>query len=244
MRIPRIYCAQRLQEGSNVVIDKAASHYLAKVLRLQPGRGLTLFNGDGYQYSAVITCVNKKSVETSVDTKHHITTESPLQTELAIGISRGERMDWVLQKATELGVSSLVPLITERTEVKLNPERTAKKMRHWQQITISACEQCGRNVLPQLQPPKTLASYIEMASADVKFVLAANKQADATNREVPASVALLIGPEGGLCEQEIELANAGGFQGLSLGARVLRTETAPLAALTIVQYRWGDMGDA
>jgi len=166
--------------------------------------------------------------------------ESPLRIEMGIAVSRGERMDWVVQKATELGVTAISPLFTERTEVKLKAERAAKKLRHWQQIAISACEQSGRNQLPTIADFKALPNWLSAVEADRKFVLH-HRSDDHPGGEAPTSVALLIGPEGGLSEAEIEAAMDAGFEAMRLGPRVLRTETAPLAALSVLQSRWGDL---
>src|SRR4051812_36224234 len=154
MRIPRVFTAQTLASNSSLILAEAQSHYLSKVLRMQAGRELILFNGEGGEYSAEISVVNKKTVEINIGEFFPENRQSHLQLELAIGVSRGERMDWVLQKATELGVTKITPLLTERTEVKLYGERADKKIEHWQQIIISACEQSQRNILPELSEPK------------------------------------------------------------------------------------------
>ena len=150
-------------------------------------------------------------------------------------------MDWVIQKATELGVTRITPLLSKRVEVKLNAERTAKRLRHWHQVAISACEQCGRNRLPALGSITSLADWVAVTQAERRFVLHPQADASKDSGQTPASVALLIGPEGGLTKTEISLAEDAGFEPLQLGPRVLRTETAPLAALAIMQARWGDM---
>jgi 16S rRNA (uracil1498-N3)-methyltransferase len=151
-------------------------------------------------------------------------------------------MDWVVQKATELGVSALTPLFTERTEVKLAGERAEKKLHHWRQIAISACEQCGRNRMPEISGLMDLGSWLDGTEAERKFVRHHRAVASAAGDADPASIALLVGPEGGLSQAEIETAERAGYQSLALGPRVLRTETAPLAAIAILQARWGDMG--
>jgi 16S rRNA (uracil1498-N3)-methyltransferase len=241
MRIPRIYTAQQLNANSLIELAEAPSHHLSKVLRMQVGRELILFNGEGGEYSAEIVDIKKRAV--SVNTKEFsaINNQSPLKLELAIGVSRGERMDWVLQKSTELGVTKITPLITERTEVKLGGERADKKINHWQQTIISACEQCQRNVLPELCEPVLLENWLAACDADMKFVLHHRDDKGLPENENPHSVALLIGPEGGLSDNEISQAIANNFSPLTLGPRVLRTETAPVAAISIVQYLWGDL---
>jgi 16S rRNA (uracil1498-N3)-methyltransferase len=235
MRIPRIFTHQALITHSNLVLAEAQSHYLSKVLRMQAGRELIVFNGEGGEYSAEISAVHKKHVEIIVKEFSPENRQSHLELELAIGVSRGERMDWVLQKATELGVTKITPLMTERTEVKLGGERADRKMEHWQQILISACEQCQRNILPALSEPKSFSEWLSECDADFKFVLHHRDNQGLPQNQSAQSVALLIGPEGGLDDNEIAQAIAQQFSPLTLGPRVLRTETAPVAAISLVQ---------
>ena len=242
MRVPRLYLNAQLNAGLSVSLDEPQSHYLNKVLRMEAGRELQVFNGDGKEYRATITKVDKRAVEIAVLSGAEINRESPLHTHLAIGISRGERMDWVLQKATELGVTKITPLFTERTEVRLQGERLEKKIQHWQQITLSACEQCQRNVPPQLLPAQDISSFLPQDNSALKLVL--HHRSEQTLRQLPppSSVTLLVGPEGGLSEREIESAvRQFDYTPLTLGPRVLRTETAPVAALVAVQMLWGDL---
>lgn len=241
MRIPRIYTPHSLTAGQSLVLEDAAAHYLGKVLRMQPGRELVLFNGQGGEFQAQIADMGKKQVTIAIGEFSAADRESPLQLELAIGVSRGERMDWVLQKATELGVTRITPLLTERTEVKLAGERQDKKVLHWQHILISACEQCQRNTLPLLSEPRDLDDWLAQVDAQHKFVLHHRDSNGLPDDTTVASVALLIGPEGGLSDHEIERARVKDFAPLTLGPRVLRTETAPIAAISLVQYRWGDL---
>jgi 16S rRNA (uracil1498-N3)-methyltransferase len=241
MRIPRVFTPQALAEHRLFELAEPQSHYLSKVLRMQAGRELILFNGEGGEYAAVITEVHKKHITVTTQDFNPENRQSPLQLELAIGVSRGERMDWVLQKATELGVTKITPLMTERTEVKLKGERADKKVEHWQQIIISACEQCQRNILPQLAEPMNYGDWVEQCDAEFKFVLHHRDSKGLPQTDQAGSIALLIGPEGGLDENEIEQALARQFAPLTLGPRVLRTETAPIAAISLVQYLWGDL---
>jgi len=242
MRIPRLYLDAPLHAGATLTLDESQSHYLNKVLRMEAGRELQVFNGDGREFRASIIKVDKRAVEIEVISGETIDRESPLETHLAIGISRGERMDWVLQKATELGATRITPLFTERTEVRLQGERLEKKMQHWRQITLSACEQCQRNVPPQLLPAQDLSSFLQTAEAGLKLVLHHRSEQSLRQISTPTSVTLLVGPEGGLSEREIELAiQSSGYTPLTLGPRVLRTETAPVAALVAVQMLWGDL---
>ncbi len=240
MRIPRVYVRHTLASNSTIELDEAASHYLAKVLRMQAGRELVLFNGEGGEYAAQITQVTKKSVAVALGEFTPHNRESPLQLELAIGISRGERFEYVLQKATELGVTKITPLITERTEVKVVGDRQEKLHERWQQIIISACEQCQRNILPQLSEPQKIENWLNACHAELRFVLHHRDSQKLPAEKSPKSVALLIGPEGGLSDSEIEQAKCQHFAPLTLGPRVLRTETAPVTAISLVQYLWGD----
>lgn len=240
MRIPRIFSRQVISSNSTLSLAEPQSHYVSKVLRMQVGRELILFNGEGGEYTAEISAVSKKHVEVLVKDFFPENRESPLHLELAIGVSRGERMDWVLQKATELGVTKIIPLVTERTEVKLGAERGDKKMDHWQQIIISACEQCQRNLLPELTEPTKFSEWIARCESELKFVLHHRDSQKLPHDQKPKSVALLIGPEGGLDDDEIAQAISHKFSPLTLGPRVLRTETAPLAAISLAQHLWGD----
>ncbi|MEM1112607.1 MAG: 16S rRNA (uracil(1498)-N(3))-methyltransferase [Pseudomonadota bacterium] len=240
MRVPRVYTELDLVVDAQVELESGPSQHLARALRMGPGDSLTLFNGSGGEYAASITAVSKQTVTVRVDAFRSKEVESSLGIELGIAVSRGERMDWIIQKSTELGVASIAPLFTERTEVKLKGERASKKLSHWQQIAVSACEQCGRNRVPTVADFSPLGDWLSATSAERKFVLHHRSEPQAPG-DTPGSVALLIGPEGGLSPGEIEAALAAGFEALRLGPRVLRTETAPLAALSILQARWGDM---
>lgn len=242
MRIPRIYTTRELVSGITLLLEPEPSHHLTRVLRMEIGDALVLFDGRGGEYPAEITALKKKQVEVKTGELHEADCESPLQIHLGIAISRGERMDWIVQKSTELGVCAITPLFTEYTGVKLAGERADKKLRHWQQVAVSACEQCGRNRLPVVHPLLSLEDWLACTEADQKYVMhhraKANDQADAHK---PTSIALLVGPEGGMSDEEIASAEQVGFSSLRLGPRVLRTETAPLVAITIVQGRWGDI---
>jgi 16S rRNA (uracil1498-N3)-methyltransferase len=165
--------------------------------------------------------------------------ESPLRLHLGQGLSRGERMDWAIQKATELGAARITPIVSERCEVRLKDERADKRTAHWRQIAISACEQCGRSVLPQIDAPVSLAEWLQATEADLKLVLHPVAEPLASHAR-PGSLAFLIGPEGGLSDAEVEQARAAGFHAARLGPRVLRTETAPVVALSVAQQLWGD----
>lgn len=230
-----------LQAGGEISLPADAVHHLAVVLRVKVGQAVILFNNTGIEAQATIARVDKKKVDVLIDGVQSIERESSLHIHLAIGISRGERMDFVLQKSTELGVQAITPLFCERTEVKLAEERLQKKMEQWQKIIIGACEQSGRTRLPLLHAPSTLEQCLSADASARRFVL--HHRSDSTLAACdnkPASVLLLIGPEGGLSDKEIRQAQQADCAALTLGPRVLRTETAPLAAISVLQYRWGD----
>ncbi|MDO8860204.1 16S rRNA (uracil(1498)-N(3))-methyltransferase [Haliea sp. E1-2-M8] len=241
MRIPRIFTGQALAAGEELALESGPSQHLARVLRMGQGEELFLFDGSGVEYRARIVAADKRQVTVALLEAVPGLTESPLRIHLGIGISRGERMDWVVQKATELGVAGISPLYTERTEVRLRGEREERKRQHWRQVMVSACEQCGRSVTPAVHEPVALAQWLDHADGERRYVLHHRATAAPGAADFPASVSLLVGPEGGLSEAEIAAAEAAGFASLALGPRVLRTETAPLAALAILQARWGDM---
>ncbi len=242
MRIPRIFSDQLLELESESELDTSASHYVATVLRMDAGRELVIFNGQGGEYSGRLTKVSKKSVHFVLDKFIPENKQSPLISELAISVSRGERMDWLIQKATELGVTKITPIISERTEVKLSGERGEKKLNHWRQVIISACEQCQRNILPTLNPIISLSDYLGSTQHDLKLILHTNNNAlNFNNIEKPRDVTFLVGPEGGFSETEFAICQQKSFLAWQLGPRILRTETAPIAALSLLQHRWGDI---
>jgi 16S rRNA (uracil1498-N3)-methyltransferase len=245
MRIPRIFTDLLLSCDTTVAIEGSAARHLSSALRMKVGQEITLFNGQGGEYAAELTEVGKNRVSAKVVEHRDIHRESALKLHLAIGVSRGERMDLIVQKATELGVTEITPLFTERTEVKLSGERLDKKIRHWQQVAISACEQCQRNLVPVINSPATPDQWLHLSGQNsdaLKLVLHHRTEKRLSEHQAVSDVCLLVGPEGGLSDREIEAAIGNGFQPLALGPRVLRTETAPLAAISIIQSLWGDMG--
>ena len=225
----------------DISLPEAQAHYLTRVLRMEAGRPLIVFNGEGGSYNAEIISASKNNCVVRLADFTADNHQSPLNCSLAIGISKGERFEFVLQKACELGVTQIYPLFTQRTEVRLDATRQSKKTEHWQQVIISSCEQNGRNIIPTLYPPQTLSEFLPQAQADLKLVLHHRANQALNSYSAPQSVCLLIGPEGGLSEDEIQLAEQQGFNPLVLGPRILRTETAPLVALSLVQYQWGDL---
>jgi 16S rRNA (uracil1498-N3)-methyltransferase len=223
------------------VLDSGAARHVSKVLRLGPNAPIILFDGRGGSYEATLKEVGKREVTVEVLAHQPDECESPLTVTLAQGVSKGERMDFTIQKAVELGVSSIIPISTERSVVNLKGERLEKKMVHRQGVIISACEQCGRNTLPTLQPMQSLNSWLQQPPVDHGLLLDHRATHTLSSLQTGTSATLLIGPEGGLSQTERETAYAAGFQGVRLGPRVLRTETAALAALATLQALWGDL---
>ena len=243
MRIPRIYTDSPLYTGSPCELDDNAANHVGRVLRMQPGHQLRLFNGDGKDYTATITEAGKKNVTVTIESAEANATESPLTIVLGQTLSKGDRMDYAVQKAVEMGVTTIAPLTTERSDVKLKGDREEKRLRHWQQVAISAAEQCGRAKVPNILPVMTVAEWLQYSQTfDLRLVLHHRTEHSLNTLEKPASVALMIGPEGGLSADEIALAEQNGFLPVALGPRVLRTETAPVAAMALCQWLWGDIG--
>ena len=239
MRVPRIYLPQPLATNSEISLDARSAHYLATVLRMRPGMTLVAFDGSGMEFPGTLTDINKKSGLVSLGEGKNPGTESLLETHLGIGISRGERMDFVIQKSTELGVNFIQPLFTEHCEVKLDDKRADKRRAHWQQISISASEQSGRVIPPVIHAPLSLEQWLNQVDCQYKFLLDQEQHGKLEEITKPESIAFLIGPEGGISNKEKTLAKDKGFIGLNLGPRTLRTETAPLVALSLFQYLWG-----
>jgi len=243
MRLTRVYVDAALASDDRLVLSGSAAGHLTRVLRLRPGATLTLFNGQGGEYAASIERVQGSKVTVALGEHRALERESPFPLTLAQGVSRGERMDLVVQKATELGASRLVPVLTERSIVRLDEERSDRKSSHWRAIAIAACEQCGRNRLPEVTLPARLGEFLRGSPADDTRLLLSP---EATRRieDVPRPLrgaTVLIGPEGGLTEDEQQNALAKGFLAVRLGPRVLRTETAAIAALTLLQREFGDL---
>jgi len=241
MRLPRFYTRQTLATGQSVQLEAAASHHLLRVLRINPGESVLLFNGDGLEHRAILEGDENRLARLAITGTQQPQRESPLHISLGQGISRGERMDLVMQKAVELGVQQIVPLWTRRSQVQLSGKRLDKRLCHWRGIVQSACEQSGRVILPELQAATGLDDWLQTVPQDtLRLVL--DPESNTTLHQVAHSkhIQLLIGPEGGLEKQELEFAAAAGFQRISLGPRILRTETAALAALAALQMLWGD----
>jgi len=242
MRNPRIYLAQSFSVGETVQLSDDAFGHTIRVLRLNNGDAITLFNGTNVEFQAQLTDVSKKRAYAQIISEQIINNESPLNIHLGQGISRGERMDFTLQKSVELGVNTITPLFTERCGVKLSGERLAKKQEQWQKIVISACEQSGRCHVPEVKPAISLEQWYAEHTDALKINL--HPKAEHSIMTLPLEtnhVRLLIGPEGGLSDEEIAEAQSSGYTDVLLGPRVLRTETAALTAITALQCRFGDL---
>ncbi len=242
----RLFSPVRVRANATLSLGGEQARYVGRVLRLRPGDAVTVFDGNGGEYSATVGSVTKQQLDLSVGEHVARDTESSLRIRLVQGISRGERMDIVIQKATELGVHRISPVLTDYSVVKLSTDRAAKRHAHWQRIAQSACEQCARNIVPVIDAPQSLVDWFsENAGSDeTQLILRVG-----ANDSMPAidvrgrDLTILVGPEGGFSEAEHERAAAAGIYAVRLGPRVLRTETAALAALSIAQANWGDYRD-
>lgn len=241
----RVYVDETLQSGAQLILPVEQSHYIDRVLRLKAADELTLFNGKGGEFSAVVVTVSRHGVAVRIDNHIIRNVESPLVLHLVQGVSRGERMDTVMQKATELGVSRLTPVLTEFSVVRLDDAaKRDKRTAHWTRIALSACEQCGRTVPPVIDTPIHFDKWRQHLVQDGTRRIALHPTATtplASLQPVSSNVMLLIGPEGGFSDNELGEATAAGFEVCSLGPRILRTETAAIAAIAVLQARWGDL---
>jgi 16S rRNA (uracil1498-N3)-methyltransferase len=243
MRLIRVYVDQLLATDSDLLLPEAAAYHVSRVLRLRAGAPIVAFDGSGGDYRCEILAIEGDRVRVRVGSRTPGLPESPLGITLVQAVSRGERMDWTLQKAAELGVRAIVPVLSARSVVRLDDKQAAKKLRHWQAIVAGACEQCGRSVPPEVHAPQELAAYLASAPREgQRFVLSPSGPASLAGlASVTPRVKLLIGPEGGLDDAELERAAQAGFAPVRLGPRVLRTETAGIVALTVLQALWGDL---
>jgi 16S rRNA (uracil1498-N3)-methyltransferase len=239
----RVHVDEPLTSAVQQVIRGPAANHISRVLRLRIGDELILFDGRGGEYEARIEEFRKDAVLVTVNEHRAVERESPLAITLAQGVSRGERMDWVIQKATELGVRWITPILSERTVVRMDAKQMSNKIRHWQAIAIAACEQCGRNRVPEVAAPVNFNTFLAQGtSAGIRLLLSpVGKLRVRDLRASDSGVTVLIGPEGGFSEGEQQAAIAAGFTALALGPRVLRTETAAIAALTAIQQQLGDL---
>lgn len=249
MRLTRVYVDAPVATGKRVIVEGSAANHIARVLRLRSGDSLTVFDGSGGEFGARIEEFRKETVVVAVEEHRPLDRESPLPLTLVQGISRGERMDWIIQKATELGASRIVPVFTKRSVVRLDEKQAERKLQHWRAIAVAACEQCGRNRIPDLAAP---VDFFDMLAGDssrhpdsagsTRLLLSPTGELRIDDlQDVGKGITVLIGPEGGLEDVEQEAAVTAGFKAVRLGPRVLRTETAAIAALTIIQRYFGDL---
>jgi 16S rRNA (uracil1498-N3)-methyltransferase len=243
VRLTRVFVDSPLTPDADLRLPDAAALHLARVLRLREGAAVLAFDGSGSEFRCEILSVKGEEVRVRVGQRMSSLPESPLRITLVQAVSRGERMDWTLQKATELGVRTIVPVLSARSVVRLDDRQTEKKLRHWQAIVASACEQCGRSVVPEIRVPQEFPRYLASAPREgQRFVLSPSGPASLAGlTSVGPRVELLIGPEGGLDDAELGRAADAGFTPVRLGPRVLRTETAGIVALAVLQAMWGDL---
>jgi len=242
MRISRFFCAELDLRQSHFTLPDAVFRHAVQVLRLRSGDSLRLFNGEGDECLAILCNIAKRSADVEIESIIETDTESPLSITLLQGISRGERMDYALQKAVELGVTRIMPVISERCNVQLDNGRAEKRMQHWQGVITSACEQSGRSIIPVLDEVITFEQAL--LTPDLPDGIVLDPLARIGISQVPKleAITLLIGPEGGLTEQEVLMAQQRQFMAVRFGPRILRTETAAAAAIAVLQTQWGDMG--
>ncbi len=242
MRLTRVYVGAALTPGTVVELPPETASHLAKVLRARSGDQLIIFSGDGREYTGAIESVRGSRVTASVGSSGEVDRESPLALTLVQCVPRGDRMDFIVQKATELGVTRIVPVLSQRSVVRLDEGQRESKAIHWRAVTVNACEQCGRNRLPVVDAPIPLISYLGSAvPAGARLVLEPADESAAAPSNLDAGVEIAIGPEGGFADEELDAFRIAGFARVRLGPRVLRTETAAIAALTWLQTRFGDM---
>ncbi|MGJ0624294.1 16S rRNA (uracil(1498)-N(3))-methyltransferase [Xenorhabdus bovienii] len=243
MRIPRIYHPEQLSVETEIYLSDEAANHVGRVLRMSNGQPLQLFDGSNQVFDAVLIETNKKTVKVSITDGKLSDHESPLNLHLGQVMSRGEKMEFTIQKSVELGVNTITPLLSERCGVKLDAERLEKKLQQWKKIVISACEQCGRNRIPEIRPVMSLEAWCAENDGSLKLNLHPRASQSINTLPLPVEkVRLLIGPEGGLSAEEIEMTANHQFTDILLGPRVLRTETTALTAITALQVRFGDLG--
>jgi len=237
---PRIHCDQRLGPGAQFALSPEAAQHVSKALRLKAGDGLVVFDGSGGEYEASIQRVDRDRVDVKVGAWRDIDLEGRLELGLVQGLPEADKMDWIIQKAVELGVAWVQPIVCDRSVVRLSGDRAARRESHWKRVAIAACEQSGRNRIPEVRATLSFNSWLADSPAAPRWLLSPGAPALAARGEPPRGLELVVGPEGGLSEREAELALARGCEPVGLGPRVLRTETAPIAALAALHALWGD----
>ena len=242
MRIPRFYCPELNQNIELFNLPLQVHRHAVQVLRLKEGARINLFDGKGVEVSAELQKVSKRESFASITSQISKKSESPRPVTLIQGISRGDRMDYTLQKAVELGVTKIVPVITARCNGQFSGQRADKKRAHWEGVIISACEQSGRNMMPSLADIQDYEQMLAHYNQGTRLILDPTAELGFNNLEQQTEVSLLIGPEGGFSDEEVQQANSSGFQSLRFGPRILRTETAAISAVAVIQTLWGDLG--
>ena len=241
MNLPRFYCRAALSPGAHIELPEPVARHAVRVLRLPPGAPMVLFDGRGGEYLAHIQRIERERVVAELASWQDVERESPLAVTLVQALQAGEKMDFTIQKAVELGVRDIVPVESRRSVLRLSGDRAAKRVAHWQGVAASACEQCGRNQVPLVAPLEKLENWLARpAEASLRLMLAPDAEEALVDLPPAPAVQLLIGAEGGLDPQEVLVAKQAGFRPVRMGPRVLRTETAGLAALAILQALWGD----
>ncbi|MGM0521763.1 MAG: 16S rRNA (uracil(1498)-N(3))-methyltransferase [Pseudomonadota bacterium] len=240
-KMPRLYVPATFEVGGTLTLPEGPARHLTRVLRMGEGAPLVLFDGNGQEAGARLTDVSRKRTTVTLEALWPGKGESPLAVHLGQAVSKGDRMDYAIQKAVELGVAAITPLYTERGDVRLKGEREEKKLAHWQAVAASACEQCGRAIVPPVHPPQSLDAWLSQRNEPLRLMLHLATGNAFAQAEKPMAAALLIGPEGGLTLDDTAAAQAADFIPLTLGPRVLRTETAPVVALTLLQHHFGDL---
>ncbi len=242
MKTVRIYEPGSYEPGQTITLSESASQHIGLVLRMKPPETICLFRGDNREFSAQIMAVHKRAISVYIDSMQPITRESPRPIHLAQTLSKGDRMEWVIQKSVELGVTCITPILSARCVVRLDNDRSLKKIAQWTAIAIAACEQSGRNVIPLIRPIINLPLYLQQCHAPTKLLLHPSTQNNLRTYTLPpGEISLLIGPEGGFQEEEVALTTQTGFQPITLGPRILRTETAAIAAISLLQGLFGDL---
>ncbi|HPY40646.1 MAG TPA: 16S rRNA (uracil(1498)-N(3))-methyltransferase [Thiolinea sp.] len=244
MRIPRFYCPTELKLEQTLALPEEVFRHAIQVLRLQVGEALILFNGTGGEYSGQLVSVSKRSAAVELHSFESNSKESPLELTLAQALLKPDKMDFALQKAVELGISSFQPLITQRSVIRTDKDKIEKKLQHWQAVAIGACEQCGRTKIPLIHSPKTLNTYLTELVTGTEYLILAPESTQSFKQlsGLATQLTVLIGPEGGFTEEELTACIKAGMQGLRLGSRILRAETASTSVLAIIQLLHGDLG--
>ena len=242
MRITRVYIDSGLIPGETVILDRETSHHLLNVLKIRNGQTLHVFDGSGGYYESDVIVEEKKRLSVNPRIFVDDNRESPLKLILVQGLAKGQKMDYIIQKSVEVGINRIVPVMTEFSNVRINPGRVENKLKHWKKIIIAACEQSGRNTLPELSPPMTLNDWLERDEISTRLMLLPGPGRTINELKCKDNdVSLICGPEGGLSDSEVDSCIKAGYQTLSLGPRTLRAETAAVAGLIVCQSHWGDM---